>query len=155
MEINAKQAGTILIAFIFIGSTIGFALNWATPGEKKEKTPENLFTRPLSNSERRYFINNDQTVLTLFYIPNDIDSSNMKEMIENFAKDLDKKLIVEEVNVNTFQSFSFEYNIMSVPTIIIRGKNNQEKPIRIEGTVEYKILKDDICSTYETKPASC
>ncbi|MCD6367817.1 MAG: hypothetical protein J7L45_01900 [Candidatus Aenigmarchaeota archaeon] len=155
MEINSKQLWTILIAFIFIGSTVGFAMNYKAPMEKTSNLPKNIFDRPLSDSERSYFINSDSTVLTLFFLPQDNESMALKKDIEDMSKSFGEKLIIEEVNVNTFQSFTSEYHVMFTPTIIIRGKANENKPIRIEGETDLNVIKEDICSTYESSPSAC
>lgn len=156
MNIDAKQAGTILIAFIFVGSSVAFALNWTSPGQEEKKTPENLFLRPLSSSERQTFLGNDITVLTLFFgASKGKDFLQMKDDVEKLAKDFGNRLIVEEIDVNTFQSFSAEYDIRYVLTVIIRGKKNVNAPLRLEGIEDYETLRSDLCSTYESKPTLC
>lgn len=155
MEINSKQLWTILMTFIFIGSTIGFAMNLNTPIGKNNNLPKNIFDRPLSDSERTYFIDSDSTILMFFFSPRDNESMALKNSIEDLSKSFGNRLIVEEININTFQSFSSEYHVMFVPTIIIRGKENENRPIRIEGKTDIDTIKEDICSSYESKPLAC
>jgi len=154
MEITSKQFGSILVALIFFGSTITFALNFALPEEKSSTSHENVYERPISDAERQNFIVNDITSVMFFYSKNQLNSSENTE-IENIANMFGKKIIVEKIDVSTFRSFSAEYNIQYVPIILIKGKNNLNAPIRIEGEVDQNELKNDICSTYQNKPDIC
>lgn len=154
MEINKKQAGTIFIAAIFIVSGISFALSWNPPSENMQ-TNENVLKQPIANEQRAMFINNDFTILTLFYLEDDMDSMNLIKEAERLNDEIGEKLLVEEIDVATFQSFSAEYNVRSVPTIIIRGNGNVNAPVRLEGLREYSEIKENVCTTYSEKPQAC
>ncbi|UCG95304.1 MAG: hypothetical protein JSV92_04665 [archaeon] len=154
MEINKKQAGTILIAAIFIISGISFAISWSPPAQQTGKSP-NVIEQPIANEQRSVFLNSDVTILTLFYLEDDGDSLKLKKTVERLNDEIGEKLLVEEINIRTYQSFSAEYNVKTVPTTLIRGKENIQEPLRMEGLQEYAELKGKICTTYEEKPGSC
>ncbi|MCD6478146.1 MAG: hypothetical protein J7K87_04020 [Candidatus Aenigmarchaeota archaeon] len=155
MNITSKQLSTIFITLIFFGSSFAFALNYVLPQQTKEKKLPNVVEQPISDSQRKYFIDNDITMLSLFYTKDNKDSAKVKEEVENLAKEFDDKLIVEEIDARVYQSFSAGYNIRYVPTIIIRGKANSNQPIRVEEPQEYSQLKNEVCSTYKDRPKVC
>lgn len=155
VEITAKQAGTILVAIIFLGSTFAYALNWALPQENNKETPENIFKSPISSSQRQNFIGEDKTVVLLFYTSKNEDSAKVKKSLEEIAKALGDNFVLEEINVRTSQSFAAEYNVRYVPVVLIKGKNNRDSPRRLEGFVKKNKLKDEICKAYESKPQFC
>ena len=157
MEINKKQIGTIVTAFIFIFSGLSFALNLGTTSSNvsKEETSSGLVRQPIADEQRKIFISNDITILTLFYTKEDEESQKVKENAEKLNNDIGEKLLLEEIDVRTYQSFSAEYNVHGVPTILIRGKSNINAPLRLEGPQDYETLEEKICSTYETKPEIC
>lgn len=154
MEINKKQAGTILIAALFIVSGISFAVSWNPASEKTEENT-NVLKQPIANEQRSAFMTHDVTILTLFYLEDDSDSNGVKSEVEKLNDEIGEKMLVEEIDVETYQSFSAEYNIRSVPTIIIRGKENINAPSRLEGPVEYAKIKEKVCATYSEKPTAC
>lgn len=154
MEIDKKQAGTIFIAFIFIVSGISFALNWQPTTQNTEENP-NVLKQPISDQQRTVFIDNDVTILTLFYLEEDADSLGARESVEKLNDDMGEKLLIEEINVETYRSFSAEYSVKMVPTILIRGKENVMAPVRLEGRQEYPELKESVCGTYEEQPTVC
>jgi|GEM_PF-2400369 len=154
MEINKKQAGTLFILAVFVLSGISFAVSWKPPSEKTEEN-SGIMKQPLADEQRAILIDNDVTVLTLFYLEEDEDSQAIKKDTERLDNEIGEKLLLEEIDVNTYQSFSSEYNVKSVPTVLIRGKENKDKPIRLEGLKNYDELKEKICSTYSEKPELC
>lgn len=155
MEINKKQAGTIFISLLFIISGISFAvsLQSTSPSEKADNT--SVLRQPIAEEQRTAFVTSDFTILTLFHLTDDKDSQNMKTEVEKMREEIGEKLLIEEIDVSTYQSFSAEYNIRSVPTVIIRGKENINSPIRLEGSREYSEIKEKVCSTYSEKPSAC
>ena len=154
MEIDKKQAGTIFIAFIFIVFGISFALNWQPTTQTTDENP-NVLKQPISNQQRTVFLDSDVTILTFFFLEENADSITVKENVEKLNDDIGEKLLIEEINVNTYQSFSAEYGVKSVPTVLIRGKENIMAPVRLEGLQEYSKLKESVCGTYEEEPAIC
>ncbi len=154
MEINRKQAGTVFIALLFIISGISFAVSWNPSSEKSEESTS-VLRQPIAEEQRAAFVTNDFTILTLFHLTDDKDSVDMMTEVEKMRDEIGEKLLVEEIDISTYQSFSAEYNIRSVPTIIIRGKENINSPIRLEGSKEYSEIKEKVCSTYSEKPPTC
>jgi hypothetical protein len=154
MEIDKKQAGTIFIAAIFIISGISFALSWTPP---KNNTVESTgaLTQPIANEQRNIFISNDVTVLTLFYLPDNLDSQNVKQEVEKLNEAIGEKLLVEEIDVSVYGTFSAEYNVKTVPVILVRGKENKNTPVRLEGSQSYDTIKERVCSSYTENPEFC
>ena len=154
MEINRKQAGTMFIAAIFIVSGISFAISWNPPKENTIETT-GFLTQPIANEQRTLFINNDVAILTFFYLPDNQDSQDVKKEVEKLNEEIGDKLLVEEIDVNTYGTFSAEYNIKTVPVILIRGKENKNTPTRLEGYQDYDTIKDKVCDSYTEKPEFC
>ena len=154
MEITVKQAGTIFIAAIFIFSAIGFALNLSSFSSRKTSTSSNIIDQPIADKQREIFLTSDVTILTIFH-SDDEDSQKMIEEIEKLKNEMGEKLLPEKIDIRKYQTFSAEYNIHVFPTILIRGKENINAPIRLEGPQDYDTLKEKICTTYEKTPDSC
>lgn len=64
-------------------------------------------------------INANETVLVDFYADWCGPCKMMSPIIDDIAKSLQGKVKVGKVNVDENQALSMEYNIMSIPTIII------------------------------------
>ncbi len=154
MNIDRKQAGTIFIAFIFIMSGVSIAFTLDTPTQNTAED-SNVLTQPISDNQRFVFIDEDVTILTLFYVEEDSDSLNMIREIEKINDEMGDKLLVEEIDVNRYGSFSAEYNVRNVPTILVRGNKNKEAPLRIEGYNDYEEIKVKVCETFKEKPSVC
>lgn len=154
MNIDKKQLGTIFISAIFIISGISFAISWNPPSEEGEEATD-VLKQPIANEQRLILIDNDITILTLFYLEDDEDSQGVKSEIERLNDEIGEKLLVEEIDARTYQSFSTEYNVKTIPLVLIRGKENINAPIRLEGSHDYSELKEKICTTYEEAPKFC
>ena len=154
MNIDKKQVGTIFIAAIFIVSGISFAISWNPPSENGKESA-NVLKQPIANEQRTLFMNSDITILTLFYLEDDGDSQKIKKEVEKLNDEIGEKMLLEEIDIRTYQSFSAEYNVKSVPVVLIRGKENINVPIRLEGSHDYSTIKEKICSTYDEKPKIC
>lgn len=155
MRLNKKQATAIVIAFLFFGSTIAFAINWVIPEQETGEKEYNIFEQPISNSQREQLIKNDVTIFTFFYLDEDEESYNAQPHVNKLAENFKEKILIEKINIRIHQLFSSEYNVRSVPTIIIRGKANKNEPIRLERVQDYETLEENICKTYENKPEIC
>ena len=156
MEIDRKQVGTVFIALIFVVSGISFALSWQpTTSQGNSNTDSDIIDNPLSNEMRTVFPQDDITVLTIFYSEESEESLAEKQTAEKINNQMGEKLLLEEIDVSRYQSFSAGYNVRNLPTIIIRGKNNINAPIRIEENLKIEVLKEKICSTFEEKPGAC
>ena len=154
MNINGKQVGTVFISFIFILSGISFAISWDPPTESGEDNT-NVLKQPVAHEQRLIFVENDVTVLTFFYLEDNSDSIEVRNEVERLNNEFGEKLLLEEIDISVYQTFSAEYNIKSVPVILIRGKENINAPIRLEGIQDYAIIKENICSTYKEQPELC
>ncbi len=154
MNIDKKQASTIFISALFIISGISFAISWNPPSEGGEEST-NVLKQPIANEQRTLFMNSDITILTLFYLEDDGDSQKIKKEVEKLNDEIGEKMLLEEIDIKTYQSFSAEYSVKSVPVVLIRGKENINVPIRLEGSQDYPTIKEKICSTYDEKPKIC
>ncbi len=155
MEINRKQAGTIFIAFIFIISAISFAISAKPSVSQNTEEDSSILKQPLNNEQKTMLLDNDVSILTFFFMEDDEDSLKTKKDAERLNEEIGEKLLLEEIEITKFQSLSAEYNIRSSPTLLIRGKENINSPIRLEGSHDYETLKKNVCLTYSEKPEAC
>jgi len=155
MEISGKQVGTVIISLIFVMSAISIAFSWQPTTQANSQESSNVINSPLSNEMRLLFPEEGVTIMTVFYVNDNSDSLAAKKDAENMKDEFGENLMVEVIDVETYQSFSAAYNVRTVPVVLIRGKSNMNAPIRLEGLQDFSMLKERVCSTFEEKPDAC
>ena len=80
-----------------------------------------------SENFQKEVLNSEQPVLVDFYADWCGPCKMLAPVIEEIANELQGKVKVGKVNVDENQDLAMEYNVMSIPTMIIFKKGKEEK----------------------------
>ena len=80
-----------------------------------------------SENFKEEVLNSEKPVLVDFYADWCGPCNAMAPVIEELAKELDGKVKVGKINVDENSDIAVEYNVMSIPTLIIFKNGKEEK----------------------------
>lgn len=80
-----------------------------------------------SENFEKEVLNSEKPVLVDFYADWCGPCKMMAPIVEELAKDLEEKAKVGKINVDENSDIAVEYNVMSIPTLIIFKNGKEEK----------------------------
>lgn len=80
-----------------------------------------------SENFKKEVLNSEKPVLVDFYADWCGPCNAMAPVIEELAKELERKAKVVKINVDENSDIAVEYNVMSIPTLIVFKNGKEEK----------------------------
>lgn len=138
-----KQVYALLVLFLFLGSSIAYALTYVFPTQQKPKNPY-IFDAPLSQQEEAQYIQQNKVIMKFFYQQGCIYCEKMEPILEEIINELGNNLVTEKIDIRQYKETITQYDISGTPTIVLNGKTID----RIEGEATKEDLTSRICSLY-------
>lgn len=100
--------------------------------------------RHLNKEELNEILKNNALVLVDFYASWCMPCKMLSPIIEEIAKEYEGKVVVCKIDIDENEELANEYNIMSVPTVIIfKNNENVEEIIGLNNKSKYTRALDE------------
>jgi thiol-disulfide isomerase/thioredoxin len=116
-----KQIIALFILFMFVGSSLAFALMSVT-GEEKPKGVQTVFDRPLENSEEAPFLQQNYVIVKYFWSDTCADCDLAEQALSSAKAELKDRLVVEKIKTEDWANYTTELSVPSVPYFYLKGQ---------------------------------
>lgn len=137
-----KQLFALFVLFMFLGSSIAFAIMSAFP--EGASRPEYVFFEPLTNSQEAVYLQRNFVIIKFFYVPDCSECDDMEDTVDELLQDFTGNIIVEKINVIDFGGHAGNLGIEDVPTLYIKGRSVDI----LSEEIPYVDLYDKVCELF-------
>lgn len=116
-----KQLIAFFILFMFVGSSLAFAVISVTGEEKKEEV-KTFYERPLENSEEAPFLQQNYVIVKYFWSDVCADCDLAEKALNDAGTELKGKLVIEKIKTEDWANYTSEIGVPSVPYFYLKGQ---------------------------------
>ncbi|MEM5814405.1 MAG: thioredoxin domain-containing protein [Candidatus Aenigmatarchaeota archaeon] len=116
-----KQIMALFILFMFVGSSLAFAIISVTREENKQEV-RTVFDRPLENSEEAPFLQQNYVIVKYFWSEACADCDLAEQALNDAKSELKGRLVIEKINVAEWANYTEDLSVTSVPFFYLKGR---------------------------------
>lgn len=137
-----KQLIALFILFMFVGSSLAFAIISVTT-ESKPTEVQTVFDRPLENAEEAPFLQQNYVIVKYFWSNKCFDCDLSDQALDSVSTELKGHLVIERINTDEWANYTADLGVTSVPAFYLKGQT-----IVVTNTTDSDSLIRAICPLY-------
>jgi thiol-disulfide isomerase/thioredoxin len=116
-----KQAFAFFVLFMFVGSSLAFAL--LSSVDIEDTNVQYFISGPLENQEEAYYLQRNIVVMKYFFSDECLTCEDSLAVITAAAEHFNGRLLVELINIEEYPEEAELLEIEDVPTIYLKGNS--------------------------------